>query len=121
MSRKDKPVMTAELPEWLQEGRTVWYWRVTFCMDELCPDGVSPGCPLNSFNRADRATVDACSRRHPVLDSMTVWAVLAMFEPGGVRWVINDALEIRDEDLRAAVFPDKKTALKRRPEVVMYG
>lgn len=113
--------MTAELPEWLQEGRTVWYWRETYCSDEACLDMVASVCPLNMGLRPDRDAVAKCARRHPVLDSVTVWAVLAIFEPGGVRWVINDALEIRDEDLRAAVFPDKKTALKRRPEVVMYG
>ena len=83
-------------------------------------DMVNSVCPLNASVRSDRDAVVKCARRHPVLDSMTVWAVLAMFEPGGVRWIINDGIEIRDELLRAAVFPDKKTALKRRPEVVVY-
>lgn len=118
---KKKANMTAELPEWLQEGRTVWYWRETYCTGELCTDKLGSGCPMNQTFRPDRDTVAKCARRHPVLDSLTVWAVLAMFEPGGIRWVINDAIEIRDEALRSAVFPDRKSALKRPPEVVVYG
>ena len=121
MAEAARDLRAAILPPWLREGSTVWYWRETFCDDELCLDMVGPTCPLNAAQRPDRDAVRRCARMHPVLDSMTVWSVLARFTPQGVVWSINDAVEIRDELLRAAVFPAKEAALRRRPGVIEYG
>jgi len=112
----------AILPEWLQEGRTVWFWRESYCFDkDLCVDSVTPACPFNGLGPRDRERIHSCARRHPVLDSTEVWAVTAIFERGGVSWCINDAYTVRDCMLRAAFFPSRIEALEHRPEEVVYG
>ena len=116
-----RDIRAAILPPWLREGSEIWYWRETFCDDELCLDMVGPSCPVNAMQRPDRETVLRCARMHPVLDSMTVWSVLARFTPQGIVWSINDAVEIRDGLLYGAVFPSKEAALRCRPGVIEYG
>jgi len=112
----------AILPDWLQEGRTVWYWRETYCFDsDLCVDSVTTACPFNSTGRQDRDRIHRCARKHPILTSTEVWAVVAIFERNGVSWCINDAFTVRDCMLRAAFFPSRIEALEHRPEEVVYG
>jgi len=109
-------------PEWLQEGRVVWYWRETYCFDsDLCPDSVTPSCPFNSSGRQDKEKIHRCARKHPVLTSTEVWSVQALFERGGVSWCVNDAYTVRDCLLRGAFFPSRIEALEHRPEEVAYG
>ena len=114
----------AILPEFLQEGRVVWYWREILCDDELCPDMVGPSCPMNDLHRSVRARSPealACARLHPVLDSMELFSVLAQFTPRGIVWRLNDAVEISDAWLRSAVWPSKLSALQHRPGRIEYG
>lgn len=113
----------AVCPEWMTEGKTVWFWRETFCDDELCLDEVGPSCPINSLRhvRAGDPEARRCARMHPVLESVEIWDVVARFDPRGVLWVINDGYEIRDSVLRGAVFPSRQSALAHRPEVIEYG
>lgn len=114
----------AVLPEWLTEGRTVWYWREILCDDELCPDMVGPSCPMNDAHRhigPRSPEALACARLHPVLDSMELWSVAAQFTPRGIVWNLNDALEISDTWLRVAVWPTKLAALQHRPGRIEYG
>ena len=114
----------AILPEFLQEGRAVWYWRETLCDDELCLDMVGPTCPMNRLNEHigphDPEAI-RCAMMHPVLDSMEIWHVTAAFTPRGIVWCLNDAVEISDVWLRRSVFPSKVLALANRPEVIAYG
>ena len=76
----------AILPEFLQEGREVWYWRETLCDDELCLDMVGPTCPMNRINEHigphDPEAI-RCAMMHPVLDCMEIWHVTAAFTPRG--------------------------------------
>lgn len=112
----------AILPEFCTEGREIWYWRECWCTDgDGCMDMVSSSCPQNSLRRPDADTMARCARHHPVLDRTTVWAVSAEFDRRGILWVINDAIQIRDAFLRAAVFPSRDAALAHRPEVIEYG
>lgn len=112
----------AILPEWLQEGRTVWFWRETYCFDgDLCMDSITPVCPFNSAGRADREKISQCSRRHPILTKTDVWSVTAAFEPLGIFWTINDCYTVRDDVLRLAFFPTQAAAMDHRPEVILYG
>ena len=112
----------AILPEWMQEGRQIWLWRECFCDGtDLCPDSVTRLCPLNSMRRPDSETCARCARHHPQLDTATVWAVSAVFEPRGIVWCINEAYEIRDSLLRESVFPSREEALRHRPEEIVYG
>lgn len=114
----------AVLPEWLCEGRIVWYWREILCDDELCPDMVGPSCPINDAHRhIGPRSPEAleCARLHPVLDSMELWAVSAQFTPRGVVWAFNEDTEISDAWLRLAVFPTKEEALQHRPRRIEYG
>lgn len=118
----DREDRLAILPDWLQEGKTVWYWRECYCMDgDLCPVSVTKECPFNQWQRPDNEEIFECARRHPQLDSMQVWSVLAIFERGGVKWVVNDCIEVKDRNLRGAVFPTKGLALDHVPEVIEYG
>ena len=144
MSKKDKPAArndrAAELPqlenclaalregrvaiqpEWLEEGRTVWFWRESYCFDkDLCSDSVTPACPFNGLGPRDREKIHSCARRHPVLDSTEIWVVQAIFERGGVSWCINDAYTVKDCLLKGAFFPSRLEALEHRPEEVVYG
>lgn len=112
----------AILPEWLQEGRTVWFWRETYCFDgDLCVDSVTTVCPFNGAGRADREKIAQCSRRHPILTKTDVWSVTASFEPLGIFWTINDCYTVRDDLLRLAFFPTQAAAMDHRPEVILYG
>ena len=113
----------AVLPAWLTEGSKVWIWRECFCDGgDMCPDCVTPACPLNCLKgRPDAETAARCARNHPQLDSLTVWAVSADFTPGGIFWVINEAYRIRNCFLRAAVSPTKEAALANRPARIEYG
>ncbi|MBR2699545.1 MAG: hypothetical protein IKE76_13240 [Clostridia bacterium] len=112
----------AILPEWLQEGRTVWFWRECWCFDkDLCADSVTSACPFNSLGPRDKEKIHQCARRHPVLDSTEIWAVSAVFERSGVSWCINDAYTVKDCLLRGAFFPSRLDALEHRPEEVAYG
>ena len=112
----------AVLPEWLQEGRTVWFWRESYCFDkDLCVGSITPLCPFNSPGPRDKEKIHQCARRHPVLDSTEIWAVSAIFERTGVSWCINDAYTVKDCLLRGAFFPSRIEALLHRPEEVEYG
>lgn len=114
----------AVLPAWIQEGRTVWYWRETLCDDDLCPDMVGPSCPMNRMHGAARygdPEARGCARLHPVLDSMELWSVAAQFTPRGIVWALNEDTEISDAWLRLAVFPSKEEALQHRPRRIEYG
>ena len=112
----------AILPDWLQEGRTVWFWRETYCFDnDLCSDSVTPSCPWNGPGPRNKEKIHKCSRKHPVLISTEVWAVSAIFDVSGVIWCVNDAFTVRDCLLKDAFFPSRIEALKHRPEEVVYG
>ncbi len=112
----------AILPDWLQEGRTVWFWRETYCFDDdLCMDSITPVCPFNGAGRADRDRILQCSRRHPILTKTDVWSVTASFEPLGIFWTINDCYTVRNDVLLGAFFPTQAKALEHKPEVILYG
>ena len=106
----------ALLPEWLQEGRTVWVWRASLCDEDCCADMVTVVCPRNrGASWGSRDTQD-CAGRHPVLEAMTVYDAAALFKPDGILWTINDSPLIRDAELRRVFFPSREAALKNRPE-----
>ena len=112
----------AILPDWLQEGRVVWFWRETYCFDgDLCVDSITPVCPFNGSGRADRDRILRCSRRHPILTKTDVWSVTASFEPLGIFWTINDCYTVRNDVLLGAFFPTQAAAMDHRPEVILYG
>lgn len=128
MEKKNKnkgelPYRAAVLPEWLEEGRTVWFWRDCFCDGtDLCSDSVGPMCPLNSLRgRPSPEVIGKCARHHPQLDQTVIWAVSAAFEPGKILWTVNEAYTVREEFLRATFFPSREAALARRPEEIVYG
>lgn len=106
----------AMLPEWLAEGRTVWIWRENLCDEDGCMDMVSPVCPRNRGASWDSATAMECARRHPVLESMQIYDVRAVFTRLGVAWSVNDSMLVPDDQLRAVFFPNREAALKNRPE-----
>lgn len=106
----------AVLPEWLQEGRTVWIWRPCLCDGDGCMDMVSAVCPVNRGESWGSRGVRDCARRHPVLEAVTVYDAAAVFKPDGVLWTINDMALIRDGELRRVFFPTREAALKNRPE-----
>jgi len=112
----------AILPDWLQEGRQVWFWRETYCFDgDLCTDSITPVCPYNGAGRADKERILRCARRHPILTKTDVWSVTASFEPLGIFWTINDCYTVRNDVLLRAFFPTQEKALENRPEVILYG
>jgi len=112
----------AVLPDWLQEGREIWFWRETYCFDgDLCMDSITPVCPYNRSGRADRQKIIQCARRHPLLTKTDVWSVTASFEPLGIFWTINECYTVRADLLLSAFFPTQAKALEHRPEVVVYG
>ena len=113
----------AILPDWLQEGRTVWFWRETSCFDDdLCIDSVQPFCPYNrSVGRPDHSVIRDCARRHPIIAKTDVWSVTASFEPLGIFWTINDCYTVRSDRLLQAFFPTQEKALEHKPEVILYG
>jgi len=123
LERAARDGRVAILPEFCTEGREIWYWRECWCTDgDGCMDMVSSSCPRNALRRPDADTMARCARHHPVLDRTTIWAVQAEFyRNGGIVWVINDAIFIRDAFLRSAVFPTREEALQHRPEVIEYG
>ena len=113
----------AVLPEWLQEGREIWFWRETYCYEgDLCTDSITPVCPYNRRGRIrEPEEVLQCARRHPLLTKADVWSVSASFEPLGIFWTINECYTVRDNMLRLAFFPTQADALDHKPEVILYG
>lgn len=105
----------ALLPEYLQEGREVWYWRESLCEEDECPDGAGSCCPLNHGMAWSDPAVIECRRQHPVLEKCTVWSAAAAFTPRGVEWSINDLPAVPDRHLRSAFFSTRAEALKNRP------
>lgn len=121
LERAAREQRVAVLPEWLQEGRTVWYWRETLCGDDLCPDSVGVCCPINHSLSWNDPAVLSCARQHPVLQRTEIWGVLVMFTPRGMQWVINDLAPVDDRYMREVFFASEKEARKRRPREVVYG
>lgn len=115
MQQATREGRVALLPEWLQVGRRVWYWRECLCDDDGCPDMVTTSCPLNNgFAWCDEEARD-CSLQHPILEETMIWSVAAYFTPRGIEWVINDLPAVADFRLRSAFFKDKTAALLARP------
>ena len=124
MKRKDMERATREgrvaiLPEYLQEGRTVWYWRESLCDEDGCMDMVTSCCPLNHGFKLFDNVAKECARQHPVLENTDVWSVAAEFTARGVRWVINDWDPVPDDRLLAAYWPSREEALEHKPGRVM--
>lgn len=113
----------AVLPEWLQEGRTVWWWRQTECLRDLCEDSITATCPLNGMARmpVSSETVQGCARQHPVLEREVIWSVLCIFKPGERLWVVNDLDPVKEVDLDAAFHPSREAAMRRKPREVRRG
>ena len=109
----------AVCPEWLQHGRTVWYWRECLCLDELCPDSVTTCCPINNGFRPGDPAALACARQHPQLENTMVWSVCAYFTPRGVEWSVNDLPGVPDHMMRKVFFPCRADALAQRPREVI--
>ena len=115
MQQATREGRVALLPEWLQVGRRVWYWRESLCDDDGCPDMVTSSCPLNNgFASCDEPARD-CSQQHPFLEETMVWSAGAYFTPRGIEWVINDLPAVADCRLRSAFFTSRKTALENKP------
>ena len=105
----------ALLPEFLQAGREVWYWRESLCDEDGCPDMVTVACPLNAGAVWYDDAARECSRQHPVLEKLTIWSAGAFFTPRGVEWVINELPAVPDWHLRNAFFTTRAEALRNRP------
>lgn len=110
----------AILPAWMAPGWTVWYWRDCLCCDDLCMDMVSAECPLNRKDHT-REEENRCSRRHPVLDSLEVYAAAAIFTERGLVWSINELPEVSSWALRDVFFPSRELAERHRPKEVAWG
>lgn len=118
MERATREGRVALLPEWLQVGRPVWYWRESLCDDDGCPDMVTAACPLNAGAAWIDEEARECSQRHPVLEKSTVWSACAYFTPRGVEWSVNELPAVADVHLRSAFFRSREEALKFRPKEV---
>lgn len=105
----------AVLPEWLQRGREVWYWRECLCEDDGCMDMTSVVCPLNRGEPWYGDDARLCSSLHPVLDHSTIWDVSAAFTPRGVEWIINDLEPVADCRLRQVFYEDMGEAMANKP------
>lgn len=116
MEKSAREGRVAVLPEWLQEGRTVWIWRASLCDEDGCMDMVSAVCPVNRGESWGSRAAQDCAGRHPVLEAITVFDAAAVFKPDGVLWTINDFPLIRDAELRRVFFPSREAAMKNRPE-----
>lgn len=109
----------AILPEWLQPGREVWYWRESLCEEDECPDQDTLSCPLSAGFCWHEDEARRCARQHPVLEKSTVWGVAAEFTERGVVWSVNDLPQIPDWRLHSAFFTSKADALRHRPGEVV--
>ena len=121
MEKATREGRVALLPEYLQVGQEIWYWRESLCDDDGCPDMVTSCCPLNNGIQWYEDTARECSRQHPVLEHATIWSVSACFTPRGVEWVVNDLPAVADVHLRRAFLTTKDEALRQRPEEVLTG
>lgn len=119
MERATREGRVALLPEWLQPGREVWYWRESLCDEDGCLDMGTVACPLNAGAVWFDDVARECSRQHPILEKLTVWSAAAYFTPRGVEWVINDLPAVADVCLRGAFFRTRAEAVKARPREVM--
>ena len=112
----DREGRAALCPEWLREGRKVWFWRAAYCLAEgECADRSGSCCPLNNGCDLQDRAVRGCAAQHPMLESETVWSVAALFRAWGVAWSINDMDPIGDGALAVSVFPTREEALRHRP------
>ena len=118
---REDPQRWAVVPEWLQVGREVWYWRELLCADDICTDGVTSACPLNRGVKWYEDEARSCAHAHPMLEKTTVWSVMAAFTPRGVEWIVNDLDAVADSRLREAFFRTAKGSRTGRPEVVRSG
>ena len=111
----------AVLPEYLQPGSRVWYWRESLCEDDLCMDSVTPACPLNRGFRWYDAEARSCAMAHPALEETTVWSIQAAFTAQGVEWIVNDLPAVADCRVRSSFHPSREEAEACRPGRVSYG
>ena len=119
LERATREGRVALLPEFLQPGREVWYWRESLCEEDGCPDMDSFACPLAaSFSWHDEEA-RACARQHPVLEKGEIWDVRAVFTGQGVEWIVNDLPPVPDWRLRSAFFTSKTDAMRHRPGEVV--
>ena len=120
MEKAAREGRVALLPEWLQVGREVWYWRECLCGgDDLCADGVTSCCPLNNGIPWYDEVARDCACQHPILEKTTIWSAAACFTPRGVEWIINELPAVSDYRLRSAFFLTKQAALDSRPGKVV--
>lgn len=115
--KKERIAAAAELPERMQEGRTVWIWDLCCCDEDGCMDMASVTCPLNHGLRPHDPAALSCRRSHPVLREIQIWAVCCYFQTNGLHWVINDSIDFAAEDL-PMIFEIRAEAEKNKPGVV---
>ena len=124
MKRKEIDVAVREgraaiLPEWLQPGREVWYWRESLCDEDGCMDMVTVACPINAGFHWHEEEVRTCARQHPVLEKAEIYSVFASFSERGVEWIVNGLPAVPDWRLRDAFFVSEAEARRHRPGEVV--
>ena len=112
----------AVLPEFLTEGKKIWYWRECLCEEgEICMDAVTSLCPLNNGIDWDDDVARRCASVHPQLEETEIWSVAAFFTPRGIEWVINDLPGVAECNLRSAFFSTQEAAIRERPRRIVHG
>ena len=112
----------AILPEFLQVGSRVWYWRESLCDEDCCMDMVTAACPLNRGVKWYEDECRRCAMAHPILEETTVWSVQADFSPvRGVQWIVNGLPGVADSRVRLSFFATGEEAMAHRPKAVEYG
>ena len=124
MKRKEIDVAVREgraaiLPEWLQPGREVWYWRESLCDEDGCLDMVTVACPINAGFRWHEEEVRSCARQHPVLEKAEIYSVFASWSERGVEWIINGLPAVPDCLFRESFFVSEAEARRHRPGEVV--
>lgn len=109
----------AILPEWLQVGRTVWYWRECLCDEDGCMDMVTVACPINAGYHWYEPEVCRCARQHPVLEKSEIYSVYASFSERGVEWIVNGLPAVPDCLFRESFFVSEIEARRHRPGEVV--
>lgn len=121
LQRAARDHRVAVLPEYLQPGRDIWYWRESLCDEDGCSHMVTSSCPINRGRHWPDPEVYQCACRHPVLDHGKVWSAAAFFTEQGIEWVINDLPGVMEDRLRSAFFATREEAMKAKPERIIHG
>lgn len=102
----------AMVPDWLQEGNSVYLWDSIGCRDEACGDQGKLACPMG---KGSVQAIRRCRMAHPVLRRIELWSVMAQFTPRGVVYFLNDFYVIPEGDLLRIVFKTEKEARQHKP------